>query len=244
MKVKKYLMDKIAQGTLHMALLDPDKLDPEDAAEIALLSKKAGSDAIMVGGSTGITEENLDATAIAIKKATGLPVILFPGGPHTLSKEFDAIYFMSMVNSRKLELVIGAQVMTSLKIKSMGVEPLSMGYIIVEPGMKVGEVGDAAAIPRDDLALAQSYALACEYLGMNFVYLEAGSGADKPVPESMIRAVKEVISVPLIVGGGIRTAEAAAAIREAGADIVVTGTLMEQTSDGSVLSAVIKAAKG
>lgn len=244
MKVKEYLKERIAKGTLHMALLDPDKQTPGEAARIAEQSKKEGTDAIMIGGSTGVTKENLDATAKAIKEATGLPVIFFPGGPHALSAECDAIYFMSMVNSRKLELVIGAQVMTSLKIKKLGIEPISMGYIIVEPGMKVGEVGDAVAIPRDDLEKAQAYALACEYLGMSFVYLEAGSGAEKPVPRSMIRAVKEVVSVPLIVGGGIRTAEDAAGIREAGANIIVTGTLMEKEKSADKLGAVIRAAKG
>lgn len=227
-----------------MTLLDPDKQSVEEAAKIAVMCKEAGTDAIMIGGSTGITSDNLDATAVAIKKATGLKVIYFPAGPHALSKECDAIYFMSMVNSTDLKMVIGAQVYTSLIVKKMGVEPLSMGYIIIEPGMKVAEVGKAVPIKRDDLKSAMSYALACEYLGMRFVYLEAGSGADRPVPPEMIRAVKDTIKVPLIIGGGIRTPEAAEAARMAGADIIVTGTFVEQCSDKNVLRSVIHAAKG
>ncbi|NLN71373.1 MAG: geranylgeranylglyceryl/heptaprenylglyceryl phosphate synthase [Thermoplasmatales archaeon] len=244
MNVKKYLMDGISKGTLHMSLLDPDKQTPDEAARIALECKKAGTDAVMIGGSTGVTQENLDATAIAIKKATGLPVIFFPGGPQALSPHCDAIYFMSMINSTDLNYVMNAQIHTSLAIRKLGIEPISMGYIVVEPGMRVGEVGKADLIKRDDRKKAMSCALAAEYLGMSFVYLEAGSGADLPVPPEMVRAVKEILKVPLIVGGGIRTPEAARAAREAGADAVVTGTFLERCNDSGLLNSVVKASKG
>lgn len=244
MTVKEYLLEKIKNGTLHMTLLDPDKQSAEEAAKIAMKCKNAGTDAIMIGGSTGITQENLDATSKAIKEATGLPVIYFPAGPHAISAECDALFFMSMVNSEDLNMVIGAQAYASLIVKQLNLEPISMGYIIVEPGMKVGEVGKAKLIKRDDLKKAMAYALACEYLGMNFVYLEAGSGADKPVPPEMIGAVRKTITVPLIVGGGIRTPEAAEAARKAGANIIVTGTFVERCSDESILKDVIGAAKG
>jgi phosphoglycerol geranylgeranyltransferase len=244
MTVKQYLLDMIENGTVHFALIDPDKQTAEKAAEIAVKVKEAGTDAVMIGGSTGVTQENLDATAKAIKDATGLPVIYFAGGPNALSRHVDALFFMSMVNSKDLNLVIGAQKYAALAIRDLGTEPISMGYIIVEPGMKVGEVGKADLIRRDDLEGAASYALACEYLGMSFVYLEAGSGADVPVPPEMIAAVKETISIPLIVGGGIRTPEAAEAARLAGADAIVTGTFLERCSDGSRLNTVIRSAKG
>jgi len=244
MTVKEYILEKVSKGTLHMALLDPDKQSAEEAADIALRCKEAGTDAIMIGGSTGVTQKNLDATAKAIKAATSLPLIYFPSSPNAMSPECDAIYFMSMVNSSDIRMVIGAQVAASRVIKKLGIEPLSMGYIIVEPGMKVGQVGKAMPIKRDDIDSAISYALACEYFGMDFVYLEAGSGADRPVPPEMISAVKKEIGVTLIVGGGIRTPEAAAAARAAGADIVVTGTFVERCSDDDSLVKVIKAAKG
>lgn len=244
MKVKEFILDSVKKGTMHMALLDPDKQSAEEAAKIALACKEAGTDAIMIGGSTGITSENLDETALAIKKATGLPTIYFPAGPHALSKEVDAMYFMSLVNSRDLNMVIRAQAYASLIVKQMGVEPISMGYIVIEPGMKVGEVGKADLIPRDDLKKAMGYALGCEYMGMSLIYLEAGSGADQPVPVEMIAAVKKVISVPLIVGGGINTPERAAAARMAGADIVITGTFIEDCHDSDTLRKVISAAKG
>ena len=121
MSVKQYILDGIKKGTMHMALLDPDKQTPEEAAEIALRCKEAGTDAIMIGGSTGITTENVDATAVAIKKATGLPTIYFPAGPHALSTKCDALYFMSMINSTELKYVIGAQIYASPIIKKIGI---------------------------------------------------------------------------------------------------------------------------
>lgn len=244
MTVKEFIMDGVKKGTMHMTLLDPDKQTAEEAAAIALKCKEAGTDAIMIGGSTGITSENLDETAVAIKKATGLPVIYFPAGPHALSKEVDAMYYMTLANSRDINMVIRAQAYASLIVKQLGVEPISMGYIIVEPGMKVGEVGQADLIPRDDLKKAMGYALGCEYMGMSLIYLEAGSGADKPVTPEMIGAVKKVISVPLIVGGGINTPEKAATARMAGANIIVTGTFVEECQDENLLRSVISASKG
>ena len=227
-----------------MALIDPDKQEPEEAAAIAKRLKEAGTDAIMIGGSTDITQEKLDATGMAIKKAVDLPTIYFPSAASAMSKHIDAIYFMSMVNSTDVRMVIGEQVKGSMYVKKLGIEPISMGYVIVEPGMKVGEVGNANVVKRDDLQGAAAYALTAEYFGMSFVYLEAGSGADRPVPPEMIKAVKRTISVPLIVGGGIRTAKDAAAAREAGADVIVTGTFIERCSDSSVLKDVVSASKG
>ncbi len=244
MTVKQFILDTVKKGTMHMTLLDPDKQTPAEAAKIALKCKEAGTDAVMIGGSTGITTENVDATAVAIKEATGLPTIYFPAGPHALSTKCDAIYYMSIVNSSDLMMVMGAQMMASMYIKKIGIEPLSMGYIIVEPGMKVGQVSKANLIKRDDIKSAVSHAVGCEFLGMSFVYLEAGSGADEPIPPEMIGAVKHEISIPLIVGGGIKTPETAAAARLGGADIIVTGTLVEDVSDISVLKSVIAAAKG
>lgn len=244
MTVEQFILDSIKKGTMHMTLIDPENQTPEEAAEIAQRLKDAGTDAIMIGGSTGITTENVDMTAVAIKKKTGLPTIYFPAGPHALSTQCDAIYFMSIVNSTDLTMVIGAHAYASPYIKKIGIEPLSMGYIIFEPGMTVGRVSKANLIKRDDVKSAVGYALACQYLGMKLVYLEAGSGATEPVPPEIIAAVKHEISVPLIVGGGINTPEKAAAARAAGADIIVTGTFVEKESDDSKIKAVMKAIKG
>lgn len=244
MTVKQYLLDKISEGTVHVALLDPDKQDAEVAGEMALRMKEAGADAVFIGGSTGLTVENMTDTANAIREKSGLPVIYFPGTPEAITPAIDAILFMSLMNSRDLNLVVRAQAYSAPIIKKLGIEAISMGYIVVEPGMKVGKVGQADLIERDRIDKAVGYAMAAEMLGMSLVYLEAGSGADRPVPPEMISAVKASINVPLIVGGGIRTPEAAEAARKAGADIIVTGTFIEQCDDTSKLKAVVSAAKG
>jgi phosphoglycerol geranylgeranyltransferase len=198
----------------------------------------------MVGGSTGITQENLDATILAIKKGTKLPVIYFPSGAHAISAYSDAIYFMSMLNSRNVKMIIGEQVAASRIVKKLGIEPVSMGYIIIEPGMKVGEVGEANLVKRNDPKSAVAYALAAEFMGMQLVYLESGSGAPAPVPSEIISEVRKNITVPLIVGGGIREPEQAAMVREAGANIIVTGTIVENGDYQAKLKAIIHAVKG
>lgn len=243
MTVREYIMNKIEEGPMHMTLLDPDKQSAEEAAKIAIKCKRAGTDAFMIGGSTGITTENLDNTAMAIKEATGLPVIYFPAGPHAISSKVDAMFYMSLVNSNDLKWVIRAQAFASPYVKKLGIETISMAYIVCEPGMKVGEVGKADLIKRDDIDTAVAYALGCELLGMSFIYLEAGSGADEPISPEMIKAVKDEISVPLIVGGGISTPESAVTAKLAGADIIVTGTFVERCGDENMLKNVIGAAK-
>ncbi len=243
MSVKDYLIERMAIGTIHMTLVDPDKQDTELAAEVAVNAERMGTDAIMIGGSTDVNQNNLDQTAAAIKRAVGIPVIYFPSGAHAISMHCDALYFMSMLNSRDVRMVIREQAMAAPVVKKLGIEPVSMGYILVEPGMKVGEVGQADLVARDDPMSALGYALAAEFLGMDLVYLEAGSGADQPVPAEMISTVKSVLSVPLIVGGGIRTPEAAAAAKQAGADAVVTGTLVEKDGYHQELESVIEAIK-
>jgi phosphoglycerol geranylgeranyltransferase len=244
MTVKEYLVGKMKEGTIHLALLDPDKQDCREAGAIAKKMKEAGTDAIMIGGSTGVTNENLGDTAKSIKEASGLPTIHFPGSPTALSKDVDSIFFMSMVNSKDPFWIIRAQAGAAPYVKKLGIETISLGYIIVEPGMKVGEVGKADAIKHNEIEKAVGYALACEMYGMDLVYLEAGSGADRPVPPEMISAVKKVLSIPLIVGGGIRTPEAAKAARLAGADAIVTGTFLERCSDDGMLKSVVDASKG
>ncbi len=244
MKVLDYIRERLGAGKVHMTLLDPDKQAPEVAARKALIAAQAGTDAVMIGGSTGLSQDNLDATVKAVKAATDVPTILFPAGAHTLSPYADAVYFMSVMNSRDVRMVVGEQSRASRLVKSWGLEPIPMGYIIVEPGMKVGQVGRADLVPRRRPDLAVDYALAAQYLGMDLVYLEAGSGAPKPVPSSMVRAVKRELDIPLVVGGGIRSLGAARRTLEAGADIVVTGTIIEDTRGLRAFRRIVSAVKG
>ena len=216
-------------GAIHMTLLDPQKIGPERCAEIAAEAEKGGTSAIMVGGSTLASRNDLDEGVSLIKEAVKIPVVLFPNDVGSISRHADAIWFMSLLNSRLTYYVIDAQAMSIYTIKSYGLETLPLGYIVIGPGGTVGFIGQARSIPYDRPELVMAYALAGQTLGMRYIYLEAGSGAKTPVPPAMIKLVKSQLSVPLIVGGGIREGGAAGAAVEAGADIVVTGNMVEET---------------
>jgi len=230
---------------LHFALLDPDKQKPSVAGQIAQTVSDAGSSAIMVGGSTLLSQKQVDETVQAIKKNSDLPVILFPSGAKFLSKYADAVFFMSLLNSNNLDYVIREHVKGAPFVKYSGLEPISMGYVIVEPGMTAGRVGEAELIKRDDPQTAVGYALAAEYLGMKFFYIEAGSGAPTPVPNEMIQAVKKNTSIPVIVGGGIRDSKTAKEKARAGADIIITGTAIEKDEHFKItLTDIVAAIEG
>jgi phosphoglycerol geranylgeranyltransferase len=239
-RVEKYLKNKIREdGGIHLTLIDPEKAPPKTAAETALRAEKDRTAAIMVGGSTVTSTQQLEGTVKAIKKAVEIPVILFPNNITGICPHADAIWFMSLLNSSDPYFIFGAHVLGAPLVKKFNLEPIPLGYIIVGEGGVASIVGRAFPIPSDRPELAVAHALAAEYLGMRFVYLEAGSGVKRPVPPSMIRAVKSTINVPLIVGGGIRTANQAKEVVEAGADAVVTGNITEESGEGNRLKELI-----
>src|SRR5256886_220144 len=217
------ILEQRRKGPLHMTLLDPDKQTPPDAASLSSEAASAGTDAIMVGGSTGVTQDKVDATVLAIKEAAKLPVILFPASAANLSPHADALYFMSLLNSRDPRLIVGEQRLAAPIVKAWGLEAIPMAYLVVEPGMRAGEIGDAELISRKNPIVAVQYALAAQMLGMKLVYLEAGSGAPEPVPDRVIRAVRGAIDIPVVAAGGIRTPDAAPATRSAAAGTLATG---------------------
>jgi phosphoglycerol geranylgeranyltransferase len=230
MNVEKYLNDTLENHKIHMTLIDPDEQSPEEAVQMAVDAQGAGSDAIMLGGSI-TDQEVLNLTAKALKENVDIPIILFPGNVTGVSKYADAVLFMSLLNSTNPYWITGAQALAAPSIKKMGLETIPMGYLIVEPGGTVGWVGDAKPVPRNKSDLAVAYALAAEFFGMRVIYLEAGSGADSHIPLDFIMKVKKLTNMMVIVGGGIRTAEDARKVRDAGADIIITGTVVEETED-------------
>ena len=230
MNIENYLNETLKEHKLHFTLIDPDEQTPQEAVEIAKQAKKARSDAILVGGSI-TDQEDLNITVKSIKEEVDLPVILFPGYISRVSKYADALLFMSLLNSTNPYWITGAQALSAPSIKKMGIETIPMGYLIIEPGGTVGWVCDSTPIPRKKSDLAVAYALAAEFLGMRVIYLEAGSGADSHIPVDFIMKVKKLTNLMVIVGGGIKTAQDALEVKEAGADIIITGTVVEETDD-------------
>jgi len=245
MTIAEDIIKKAKKKPLHFSLLDPDKQSPKEAGSLAKTATEAGSSAIMVGGSTLSSQKQVDEAVKSIKENTDLPVILFPSGAKFLSKYADAVFFMSLLNSRNLGYVIREHVKGAPFIKLSGLEPISMGYVIVEPGMTAGKVGEADLVKKDDIDTAVGYALAAQYLGMKFFYLEAGSGATYPVSNEMIKAVKKNVGIPLFIGGGIRDEKTAREKARAGADIIITGTTLEKEKNlKQALSDIIDAIEG
>jgi phosphoglycerol geranylgeranyltransferase len=243
-QVEKYLLEKIAkEKSIHITLIDPEKITPEEALAVAKNSKNSGTAAIMIGGSTFVSQEHLDSVVQAIKGAVDLPTILFPNNVSGISRHSDAIWFMSLLNSVDPYFLIGAQILGAPLIKKFKIEPISMGYIIVGDGGTAGIVGKAIPIPYNKPELAAAHALAGQYLGMRFIYLEAGSGAVNPVPPEMIKTVKHYLDIPLIVGGGIRTKDQALTAVSAGAEIIVTGNIIENKDAQQRVSEIIQAIK-
>jgi phosphoglycerol geranylgeranyltransferase len=248
-KVWKYITEKLgSDGACHFSLLDPDPLSTtiENVIEQATLAEQAGSDAIMIGGSTifGV----IDDAVKQITDAVDIPTILFPGNITGVSEHANAMFFMTLLNSTNPYYIIGAQALAAPKVKMTGIEAIPMAYLMVAPGKTAAWVGDAKPFPRDKPKLPAMYAIAAELLGLKLVYLEAGSGAEGGgVPAKMIGTVSQFIDIPVITGGGFNDAESVVRAVEAGASIVVQGTYIEkqvQADKGEGLKKIVKALKG
>ncbi len=247
-KVWKYITEKLAsEGACHFSLLDPDPLSTtiENVVEQAILVEAAGSDAIMIGGSTifGVIDEAVEK----IGDAVGIPTILFPGNITGVSEHADAMFFMSLLNSRNPYWIIEAQALAAPKIKMTGIEAIPMAYLLVSPGKTAAWVGDAKVFLRDKPKLPAMYAIAAELMGMKLVYLEAGSGAEGGgVPPEMIKTVSQFIDIPVITGGGFNDMESVVTAVKAGASIVVQGTYIEknvQKDKGEGLKKIVQGLK-
>ena len=229
--IERYILKKIKKdGSIHMTLIDPEKDIGIDYSEIVQEAESGGTSAIMIGGSTLASNIALDKIIKKIKQKIDLPIILFPNGPTGISPNADAVWFMSLLNSCNPYYFIDAQSLAAPIIKRYGLEAIRVGYIIRGRGGAAGYIGMARNISFNHPELVLGYSLAAELLGIRFIYLEAGSGAIESVPKSMINIVKKHTNLSIIVGGGIRETESAIIASRAGADIIVTGTLIERVN--------------
>jgi len=229
----------------YWVLLDPDDFSVDDAAKIALQAEEAGADALLVGGSL-LHSNHFDKFVVSVKSAVSLPVILFPGDATQLSAHADALLYLSLVSGRNPTNLIGEHVKAAPVIRETGIEPIPTAYMLVESGnvSSVEFMSNTRPLPRNKPGIAVAHALAAQYMGMKLIYLEAGSGAEKPVPDAMISQVKAHIELPLIVGGGIRNAETAQAKLAAGADIIVTGNVLRGENGADVMREIAAVVRG
>ena len=237
MKIYNHLLNTISQkGAAYLILLDPDKLSEDQVQVFLKHCEKSGVDGFLVGGSL-MLNGNFELFLSKIKTHTQLPVIIFPGSITQVSSNADAILFLSVVSGRNPEHLIGKHVLAAPSIKKSGIEPISTAYILVDSGSTTTAVymSGSLPIPRNKPEIAAATALASEYLGMKLIYLEAGSGANKPVPDEMVKAVKEQCTLPIIVGGGIRDSVTARKKVECGASIIVTGNYFEDENNWDLI---------
>jgi phosphoglycerol geranylgeranyltransferase len=213
-----------------LALFDPDRVPEKNIERITSCVCEEGVAGILVGSSL-LVSPKLDSFVATVKKYSDKPVILFPGGSHQVSPHADAIFFLSLLSGRNPEFLIGEQVKAVFLVKEYGLEVIPVGYILIESGSRtaVEYISNTKPIPRNKVDIAVAHALAGEYLGMKYIYLEAGSGASQPVPISMVKRVKRAITLPLIVGGGVNTKKGAQQLIDAGADFIVLGSIIERS---------------
>jgi len=234
MKILDTLQERHAVGKKSIAVLvDPDKADdPAKLKHLIHLASENCVDFFFVGGSL-ITTPYLSEVIQRIKEDVNIPVILFPGSSLQIDPSADAILFLSLISGRNPDLLIGQHVQAAPILKNNRMEVLPTGYMLVSSGKttSVAYISNTTPIPEDKYSLAACTAMAGEMLGLRLIYLDAGSGAEREISPRMIAAVRKAVEVPLIVGGGITSAQKAFAALEAGADMIVIGNALEKSPD-------------
>jgi putative glycerol-1-phosphate prenyltransferase len=212
-------------------LIDPDKTTSSGLAALLDIAVPAGVDYFFVGGSL-VVSDNLDACIRQVKQQCNIPVLLFPGSPSQISRHADALLYLSLISGRNAELLIGQHVISAPFVRASGLEIISTGYMVIDGGAPttVSYISNAAPIPSDKADIALCTAMAGEMLGHKLIYMDAGSGARRPVSEALVTAVSKNIQVPVVVGGGIRDAEKAYRNCKAGADVIVVGNAIEKNA--------------
>ena len=231
MKILKTLQENRLLGKKSIAvLIDPDKVeDPNHLQLLINLASENCVDYFFVGGSL-VTTPNLTEVVKKIKDNVNIPIVLFPGNSIQLEPSADGILFLSLISGRNPELLIGQHVIAAPIIKKTSLEVIPTGYMLVNSGRttSVAYISNTNPIPEDKYSLAACTAMAGEMLGLQTIYMDAGSGAERNISPKMIATVRKSVNIPLIIGGGIDTSRKALESLEAGADMIVIGNALEK----------------
>jgi phosphoglycerol geranylgeranyltransferase len=213
-------------------LIDPDKPSENELISLCKRAEKSGANLIFVGGSL-LTHDGLDQCLTIVMSHCNIPVLLFPGSVLQISDKADGILFLSLISGRNADLLIGNQVIAAPYLKNSNLEVLPTGYMLVDCGKSTTAIymSNSAPIPYEKADIAACTAIAGEFLGLGYFYLDGGSGAEKSISTEMINAVRNAIDRPIIVGGGIRDGHTAKALAQAGADVIVVGNLFEENPE-------------
>ncbi|MEY3198441.1 MAG: hypothetical protein RJA13_399 [Bacteroidota bacterium] len=231
--MKKPILETIQSTKNAIAvLIDPEKSDNGPILENLIRQAEfSGIDFLFVGGSS-VTRKEFEATLKCIKNQTKLPIVIFPGSSVQISKEADAILYLSLLSGRNPDFLIGHHIQSAMELFEMSIEVMPTAYILIDGGTQssVAYMSQTTPIPREKLSIVKQTALAGKFQGKQLIYLDAGSGAKHQVPVEIIADLK-IVQLPLIVGGGIRTLEQIRDLHDAGASIVVIGNKLEEDSD-------------
>jgi len=241
-KVELFLKSELKKkNALLFVLIDSEVSKLESSRKLAKDVEKVGVSAILIGGSSATDQIEMAEVVKGIKKGIKIPIILFPGNVTGVVPDADAILFSSLMNSENPYFITQAQALGASSVLKFGLEPLPTAYLVIGDGTSAWFVGSARGIPFEKPKIAAAYALAAQFLGMRFVYLEAGSGAKSSVTPEMVKTVRKTFNGFLIVGGGIRAVKTAKDLVKAGADALVIGTFLEKGGSIKKLAEIAKA---
>jgi len=230
MNIYNHILASKKEGKKLFALLiDPDKQDKSALISVIEKAKPAKADFFFVGGSL-LTNDSLDACLSTLKENSNIPVVLFPGNAMQVNDKADGILFLSLISGRNAEMLIGKQVITAPILKQSSLEVLPTGYMLIDSGKPttVSYMSNTTPIPNDKNAVAACTAMAGEMLGLKLIFMDGGSGAENPISEQMIAAVRQAVDCPIIIGGGISSGDKAIINCKAGTDIIVVGNAIEK----------------
>ena len=241
-KVESFLKSELKKKkTLLFVLIDSEVSNIKESAKLAKDVEDIGASTILVGGSSATDQMEMAQVVKCIKKRIKIPIVLFPGNVTGVVPDADAILFSSLMNSENPYFITQAQALGAPSVLKFGLEPLPTAYLVIGEGTSAWFVGSARGIPFEKPKIAAAYALAAQFLGMRFVYLEAGSGAKTNVTPEMVQTVRQAFNGFLIVGGGIKDVKTAQSLANAGADALVIGTFLEKGGSIKKLQDIAKA---
>ncbi len=244
-KVESFLKSELKKkNALLFVLIDSEVSNLESSKKLAKNVEKIGASAILIGGSSATDQIEMAQVVKGIKQGIKIPIILFPGNVTGVVPDADAILFSSLMNSENPYFITQAQALGAPSVLKFGLEPLPTAYLVIGDGTSAWFVGSARGIPFEKPKIAAAYALAAQFLGMRFVYLEAGSGAKSTVTPEMVKTVRQAFNGFLIVGGGIKDVKTAKGLVNAGADALVIGTFLEKGGSIKKLTEIAKTIQG